>query len=223
MAASAANRMKVERFVEERIVRLQDQLLIQKRPVAKAQLARLRRVAAMPPGESPEVWELEFAQLPESLAGTGAAQATEGEWAVHLALALYATHQQSQNAGMFVRTNKETGELHGLGDGVRRLAYANQTNGEGEQLSQGEMPRRFKALVTAESIAELAHYARQLVAQLRSASIPLDYARLAGQLYDFQHPYLRSRVRLEWAREFARRDPEARDQVDVTQDDSNEA
>ena len=74
------------------------------------------------------------------------------------------------------------------------------------------MPRRFKALVTAESIEELAHYARQLVTQLRGERIPLDYARLAGQLYDFQNPYYRSRVRLEWAREFSRQVQEAENQ-----------
>jgi CRISPR system Cascade subunit CasB len=70
------------------------------------------------------------------------------------------------------------------------------------------MPRRFSALVTAESIDEVAHYARQIVQQLRSVEVPLDYGRLAGQLYVFQYSYLRDRVRLEWAREFAQWRPQ---------------
>ena len=166
----------------------------------------------MRPGNSPDTWDVEFAQLPEQLSGKGSTEATAGEWAVHLALSLYATHQQSQDQSMFCRTNASSREFHGIGDAVRQLVAVGQRDGRGEQLSQGEMPRRFKALVTAESIEELAHYARQLVTQLRGERIPLDYARLAGQLYDFQNPYYRSRVRLEWAREFSRQVQEAENQ-----------
>ena len=48
------------------------------------------------------------------------------------------------------------------------------------------------------------HYARQLVQQLRAASIPLDYGLLAQQLYDLQNPYRADAVRLSWGRAFAR-------------------
>ena len=66
------------------------------------------------------------------------------------------------------------------------------------------MPRRFAAVVTAQSMEEVAHYTRQLVQQLRDRDLQLDHALLAGQLYDYCNPYRRDGVRLMWAREYAR-------------------
>ena len=202
MTQRTEGRWSVERYVDRKITALQRGLLAQQNPQARGQLARLRKANSKGPGESPDTWDVEFAGLPESLGGRGDAPATAGEWAVHLTLTLYAIHQQSLQQEMYKRTNREAREWHGIGNAVSRLVYVDRQDGRGEQLSPGEMPRRFSAFVTSESVEELAHYARQLVSQLRRASIPLDYARFAGQIYEYQKPYGRERIRLEWAREF---------------------
>lgn len=203
MTKASEGRRDIERYITRQIGRLQNKVLSQNSPQGRALLAQLRRGLATEPGELPETWEIEFGELPESLRGTGNMTATAGEWAVHLALVLYAAHQQSQQSAMHRNTDVSNGELYGFGNSVRRLANRNRSTGQGEQLSLGEMPRRFKAMVTSESIEELAYYARQLVNQMRAAGIPLDYGRFAGQIYDYQNPYRRGHVRLEWAREFS--------------------
>ncbi len=190
----------VRGYVKARIASLQRRLLSpQGKSSAVANLARLRRSVNKKPGSTPDTWEIEFEGLPELLVGSGS-EASAGEWAVHLALSLYAVHQQSQDQEMY---RQSSGEYPcGIGHAVKRLAlYGMQ---EGEELELDEMPRRFAAMVTAETIDEVAHYARQLVQQLRAKQIPLDYVCLAGQLYDYQNPYRRDAVRLEWGREFAR-------------------
>lgn len=209
MGTNLGSRKEVERYVDRQIRRLQTGLLSQGSSYARAQLAQLRRGLTLEPGDSPETWDIEFSGLPEALQGKGDSSPTAGEWAVHLALALYATHQQSQQHEMYRKTDAGSQELYGLGHSVKRLAIINNANNQGEQLAQGEMPRRFKALATAESIEELAHYARQLITQLRAEGIPLDYASFAGQVFDYQNPYQRNRVRLEWAREFSQTLPKA--------------
>lgn len=189
-------RGRVERYVANRIAWLQDH---RNGPRSKSLLAALRRAVGAQPGEVLETCDFEFERMPEELRGRGNEPATVGEWAVHLAFVLYAVHQQSQESGMYRECDFENGQYWGFGNAVKLLTL----KGDGEQLEQGQMPSRFAALVTSESVEELAHYARQLVQQLRGASIPLDYGRLAGQLYWYQMPAFRNRVCLEWAREFS--------------------
>ncbi len=185
----------VARYVANRVEWLQEHRTEAR---SKGTLSSLRRAVAKRPGEILDICDFEFGTLPEGLRGTGNEPATPGEWAVHLALALYATHQQSQEHDMHRLSDPDKHQYWGLGNAVKHLAIK-----QSEQLEQRQMPSRFAALVTSESIEELAHYARQLVQQLRSASIPLDYGRLAGQLYWYQMPEYRGRVCLEWAREFS--------------------
>lgn len=185
-------------YVGQKIARLQDAYL-GGGSWAKASLAQLRKAAGAKPGANPGTWAIEFEGMPEALAGRGSAP-SEGEWAVHLALTLYAVHQQSRSTKMFRESVPENGELFGLGNDARRLALTN----EGEELELGQMPSAFAALVATESIQRVGYYARQVVHRLSRADISLDYVRLARQLYAFQKPYLRDGVRLEWGREFAR-------------------
>lgn len=197
------DRREVSRFVAHKLLVLQQQFVEDQRPSARAMLARLRREVAKEPGISPDTREFEFGDLPEGLAGKGASAPTAGEYAVHLSCTLYAVHQQSQHKEMFQKTNVDAGELHGLGHAINQLSYINRRNNKGEQLEQGEMPRRFAALIKAESMKEIAHYARQLIQQLRAESISLDYGLLAAQLYAFYFPAMRDQVRREWGREFS--------------------
>lgn len=186
----------IYRYVASRVSKLQGGYLSDAgRSNAARQLAELRRSAGKGPGSTPNAWSIEFDGCPESLVGAGQ-RPSEGENAIHAALTLYAIHQQSQRQGMHC-----AGKEHDLGSAVRRYVYLNRSS---RNLEDGELPRRFAAMVTADSIDEVVHYARQLIKMLRSESIAIDYGRLAQQLLLFQDPYARHRVLLEWGRGYAR-------------------
>jgi CRISPR system Cascade subunit CasB len=106
------------------------------------------------------------------------------------ALTLYAIHQQSQTASMH-----RAG--YGLGRSVRALVLPDKSN-------EKAVRRRFEALGTASTFAELMGHARGLVRQLRSAAVPLDYGRLADDLAALQDPTAAAGVRLRWGREYHR-------------------
>lgn len=202
MSFQIVDRGRLEAYVARRLDSLQSGYL-RDRSSAKALLAGLRKASSKEPGELTDTWEFEFGGIPESLVGKGDSPATEGEWATHLVFTLYAIHQQSKHEKMYRQTKEVEGVWFGLGHAAKRFASLKDERRQ-EDLEQGEMPRRFAALVTANDIREAGHYARQFVRQLRNADIPLDYGHLAGQLYAFQFPYLKRRVALEWAREFSR-------------------
>jgi CRISPR system Cascade subunit CasB len=183
-------------FVNARIASIQNDYLSSSRKSRGARnLASLRHAMMMPIGSDADAWPLEFEGLPASLVGKGP-EPSQGEIAVHGAMTLYAFHQQGQTSPMHVR-----GKQHGLGNAVRQLVL--QDKERFANLEIGEMPRRLRAFITAESMEETLHYARQLVQQLRDAAIPVDYARFAAQLYDLQNPYKADRVRLAWGRGYA--------------------
>lgn len=201
MATEQEKRSLVGRFVASRAEKLQVLYLSPGgRHAGARQLAALRHAATREPGTVAEVWPIEFEGLPLELVGKGDAP-SHGEYAVHGALTLYAMHQQSKNLPMH-----QGGKEFGLGQAIRRLVC--QESVRFSNLEQGQMPRRFAALVTAESYTESLHYARQLIRQLRAADIPLDYALLARQLFDLQSPFAADRVRLSWGRGYASYHPE---------------
>ena len=186
----------IERYVSGRISKLQGMYLSPStRGKAARNLAVLRRSASKSPGRDPDVWAVEFDGMPPSLQGHGE-KPSIGEMATHIALTLYAVHQQSQEQGMH-----QKGSEYDIGSSVRKYAFL----GRGaEGLEEGQLPRRFAAMSTADSIDELAHHARQLIHLLKANSIPIDYGRLARQLLEFQIPSMRDKVRLEWGRAYAR-------------------
>lgn len=69
------------------------------------------------------------------------------------------------------------------------------------------MRRRFDAVVTSASFAELTHHLRGLVGQMRSADVGLDYGMLAQNLWDFQQPGRADSVRRQWARQYYHHEP----------------
>lgn len=183
-------------FVHARISSIQgDYLSVNSKSRGARKLAALRHAAMMPIGANADAWPLEFEGLPQSLVGKGP-EPSAGERAVHGALTLYAFHQQGQSTPMHVR-----GGSHGFGNAVRQLTLKEKERFS--NLEAGEMPRRFRAFITAESLDETLHYSRQLVQQLRSAAIPVDYVKFAVQLYNLQNPYTADAVRLAWGRGYS--------------------
>lgn len=178
----------LRRHTAAKLKQLQDGLL-DGRSTAKADAARLRRAVGKPAGSVPEVWDITLGGIPETLLGR-TDDPSYAETSVHTALALYAIHQQSRPAGMH-----RAG--WGLGDAVRAL-IGHDSSGDYES---SPVIRRFNAVATADSVEELSTHLRGLVTQFRAHDIPLDYEKLAGELYDFHYPDSRDRVRLTWGRE----------------------
>ena len=154
----------------------------------KAALANLRRGVGAAPGEMPELWGFFLEELPPEMESRDGVP-TRGEWAVYLAMTLYALHQQGQTSPM----HKE-GE--GLGKAARLLVPPGQDPGE------SSIQKRFNALATAAQMPEISHHLRGMIQLLRAGGIPLDYVQLAGDLYDLQFPDAMPRVRLRWGQDF---------------------
>lgn len=177
---------RVGTVVDARLRELQEGVL-QNRSASVALLARLRHAAGKPVGAVPEVWEITLADefVPPGSGDT----ATTAETASHIAMTLYAVHQQSASDRMHRRG-------YGLGWSVR---YLRRADGETDPVR-----RRFQALGTADTLSELVHHARGLVQQLRAAKIPLDYGLLADQLARWHRQGGAAAVRLQWGRDFYR-------------------
>ncbi len=159
----------------------------------KAALANLRRGVGRMPGDLPAIWGIFLQDLPPELESkTGAP--TRAEWAIYLALTLYALHQQ----GHALPGDNMNREGARFGFAVRQLVKP------GEQPQDSSILRRFNALATAASMREGAQHLRGIVQLLRADGIPLDYAQLAADLYDWQSLSAAPRVRLQWGQDYYR-------------------
>lgn len=177
---------KVGKTVDQRIRRLQKGYLGGKSS-AQATVAQLRRSVAMSPGQNPEIWGwTEFPAPP----GTGD-MPTREEWAVHLAMTLYAMHQQGRLQPAYKRGMT-------FGEVVSKLGV--------ETGRDDTLWLRFTAVLTASSIAGVREHLQSLVGQLHANSyfVPVDYATLADDLAFLLNPRTANRIRLKWERDYYR-------------------
>lgn len=177
-------------FVEGKV-----RLLQNGSPWSKAMLAKLRRGIGKDPSETPDVWELTLAGIPEELMGyegTGNFVANEAEMAVHTALTLYSLHQQGNISPVNVPGRS-------FASAIRNLISADKTN-------ESAIKRRFDSIITSDDLMELSNHARGLI-QLMKASkynITFDYSTFAKDLYRYQYDRGRDEVRLNWGLDFYR-------------------
>lgn len=204
-------------IVADRYIRKLQRGYREDRPTAVSTLARLRRGAGRQPHEVPDLWGLigsdelanALADLPEDRRRVF--DHDRAEKALHLAITLWALHQQSHHD---VDTHV-TGR--GLGQAVRTLMSPGgaKTDSGPESLTEaGESPtarepelnealrRRFVRVGTAGSLDVLAQRLREIVLLLRRETVALDYGLLADQLYQWQDPARTAAVRREWGRDF---------------------
>ncbi|MET9424648.1 type I-E CRISPR-associated protein Cse2/CasB [Streptomyces sp. NPDC006540] len=163
---------------------------------AVAALARLRRGAGRPAGQLPDLWSLiDTGPLHETPPGTRPMSDSElvrAEDALHVALTLYALHQQSRSKGMHQADRPD--RRRGLGAAVRRMMKPGDID--------EPLRKRLVRAGTAPDLTALAQRLRDIVVLLRREDIELDYALLAGQLYTWQRPGGADAVRREWGRSF---------------------
>jgi len=177
--------------VDQRITELQRGYLAD-RSDAVATLARLRRGVGQPATAVPELWGMTAAEPIYRAYAEGALsdeQADRAEEAAHIALTLWALHQQSHhNRRMHVRYGLE------LGAAVRRLM-------PGPEVDE-PIRKRFVRAATATTPTVLAQRLREIVVLLRREAIALDYGLLADQLYQWQQPGGAEQIRRSWGRSF---------------------
>lgn len=187
---------ELRQYVYKQIARLQ---MIPEHP-QKAALANLRRGIGRAPGDLPDIWALYLQNMPaEWLSRTG--EPTRAEWAIYLALTLYALHQQ----GHSMQTEQMCEKGISLGEAMQRLALLEDRKADGGielNLAESGAQKRLAMLVTATDITEIAHHMRGVVQLLRSKGIPLDYPQLAADLYWLQSPDTAPGVRLCWGQDF---------------------
>ncbi len=171
-----------------------------------AMLAQLRSALGREPGDLSSIWGITLDGLPGGSGQTSTA--TPHEWASHIALTLYALHQQSRPRDMHRR-----GALFG---GAIRRHY--------EDHSQ-TIRKRLDAMTTSSSFAETRFHLRGIVTLLRSADIPLDYGALADDLVEVQRAGRSAVVHRRWGRQFyhlQRADKPAQETPDVSAVDPTE-
>lgn len=143
------------------------------------------------PHELPDLWGMTgtdtlYAEAPD----WGERRMEQAEQALHIAVTLWALHQQShRSAAMHITGGPE------LGVAVRRLMPDSGAFDD-------RILRRFVRTATASSLPVLAQRLRDLVLLLRQADIPLDYGLLADQLYQWQQPAGPAAVHRAWGRAF---------------------
>lgn len=188
-------RKYIGKLVDTRIHRLHNGLAADQGST-KAAMASLRNALYAPPGSRPQLWELTAVPIPkDGRVGDGA---TWEEIALHLAMCLYARHQQSVSAFMHMPGV-------GLGEAVKRAEIATNATASEENADRQSAARRyFNAAATAVSVNELSRHLAGLVSLLRQSQVGLDYRMLAEDMYQFQLPGGPNAVRLRWARQHAK-------------------
>lgn len=155
-------------------------------PFDPAKLAAIRRGVGRGPGSVPEVWPYYT-----TLRADG--RISDRLVAEHIALTLFAVHQQSKTAPM---------HRDGVGLGTALRALRSDPK---RRFSAEAIDRRFNAAATATSTGELASHLRSLIGLLRQhnkTGQPLDYGRLMKDLIAWQHPEQAARVRRTWGSQY---------------------
>lgn len=184
MAESQGER-KLDVAVGSYIAALQHRHVNEGLPTARSTLAKFRQAVDESPGASPETWQAVLEVLPERYIGIRDTP-TKGEWAAHLALTLYGVHQRGNSTPMH-----KTGESFGsaMGKLVRRRESSKS---------------RYDALLTSTHFAGRRQHLRSLVGLLSTEGLPLDYGRLALDLWRLQTAGTKDAVSLSWGRDFYR-------------------
>lgn len=165
---------------------------------AAASLAALRGAKVGDPAGDVRVWQVTMSGIPEKLLSDSSAGPTHAEYAVHAALVLWARHQQSRTKPMHVPGIS-------LGGAVRELS---QSLGKADEIDPAIL-RRFHSVATATSQEQRLYHLRSLCSLFRAHEVPLDYVRLATDLY-LMSATQSDMVLMRWGRDLYRR-PSARE------------
>lgn len=182
----ANRKLLVKDYAARQIARLEQQ---RTESGGRAALARLRHGVGHIPGELPQLWGDFLSGLPEEMYSKSG-KPTYEEWAIYIALTLFALHQQGKTASMAAQGVS-------LGKAAAKLA----ANEEGQE----RIWPRLNLVALSDDMPEMAYRLRQLITLLRASDIGLDYGMLAEDLYEYQFAEAVGRVRLRWGQDFFHR------------------
>jgi CRISPR type I-E/ECOLI-associated protein CasB/Cse2 len=154
-------------------------------PTRRAALAKLRRGAGKPPGSIPYIWEMTIGALSDDILYRD--DRDRAEWAVHIALTLFATQKQGAD-----------NTVSGIAGGSFGTAVATLCNPDNRE----SITRRFNAAVMSDTVEQLSVHARSLTGMLKGGGSDFDYPRFAKDLYYWQ--FDPEKTRLNWGRDYWR-------------------
>lgn len=194
---------KIRHFVRRKINVLQAEA---KYSGGKAMLANLRRGIGHEPGEVPQLFGVFLQGMPEEFISKNG-MVTGEEWVCYITLTLYALHQQGHD---MEREPMHTEENVSVGAAMGRLLFMDEEDPNAEQ----RMLRRLQMLATAVDRKEVSHHLRGMIQLLKSKGIPLNYEKLAADLYGMQFPEEKKQVCLSWGQDLYRsKDQEKEDKT----------
>jgi len=155
----------------------------------KAILAELRRGIGKKPGENPKLWEITLANIPEEYYSKDG-EPTYAEWAIYIALTLFAFHQQGNSL--------DTKLMHVEGVNIG-IALAQLVKDDEDE---ARVKRYLDRLVSAGDSVEMARHLRSAISLLKGEKIGLDYIMLAADIFRFNFVDGKQRVSLLWAQSF---------------------
>ena len=159
----------------------------------KAILSNLRNTITRPYSQAIDVFSLIYEYMPEEFIGKNYALSFE-EKAIITSLRLYAIHQQGKVSNI-LDIDKED-QYKNMGYDLRALRVDDHAKAS---------DRRFNTMISADTFDQFTFHLRQLVNLLKSRTDQkVSYAKLAQDLYYFQIPQTREKIRLSWAREYYR-------------------
>lgn len=160
---------------------------------ARGTLARLRRIDTLGGGSWMLVGEELFANLPDyELSVRDQERLME---AAKISLKLYAVHQQSKPIPMAIVPE---GGLSSSSFGSACWAIVRNDDRGGA----AGVRRRMALIEAASDMRGIESCMRQLVLQMKSENVPLNYSRLVSDLYLLQFDGERDKVLMEWARDY---------------------
>ena len=170
---------------------------------ARAALANLRRGVGRRPGELPQLYGELLQDMPEAMYSAGS-KPSYAEWAVYMALTLYAMHQQGKD----VKTDNMNRENVSLGNAASELVADNDDT--------ERIWKRLYAVASSADMQEMSYHIRALIKLLRDKDIPLDYPQLAKDLYFYQlSDESAEHIRLKWGQDFYKK------RTDENKEDNN--
>lgn len=161
-------------------------------PLAKQQVAMLRRGVGQHPDDVPEIWGCVFEHAPQVLYGQGY-YVSKAEECVYTALTLFAFASSGSHTVFSSNVS--------ICDALSKLGY-----------QEDSVKKYFFRLMTAKSFSELTFHIKQIVSLCKSHDIGLDYGLLAVEMYKwYAFDDLRKQVLRKWNKDFYRLNKEKGD------------
>ena len=180
----------IAKFVKRKLMSLQSN---PNEVAVRAILAKMRRGVGEQPGAIPELWDMLFTGLPESLEGRGD-RPSRAEWAIFTALTLFAWHQQGKRnlESEFMFQEKNT-----FGRAVAQLISHNSDDKEA-------IIKRFNIAVSATDLTGFSWYLRNIISALQTRRYSDGLCCSRKGSVRLSNPERIDGVRLKWGRDFYR-------------------